>query len=41
MNERQKRKNVKDIKLIMIEMIKSKTSFTNLKTSSLRYLENW
>lgn len=41
MNEQQERKDVKDLGLMMIEMMQPETSLTDPKTSSLRYPEKW
>lgn len=41
MDEQQKRKDVKDMKLMMIEMMKPETSLTDPKTLSLRYPKKW
>jgi hypothetical protein len=40
-DEQQERKDVKDVGLMMIEMMEPETSLTDPETSSLRYPEKW
>ena len=40
-DEQQERKDVRDVGLMMIEMMEPETSLTDPETSSLRYPEKW